>query len=247
MDKVLIWDLPTRLFHWLLTVGLVVAFGIAQFVSHRSIWFPVHMILGVSLGVMVLLRVVWLFLGTRYARWGDLLFSPRALATYLKTALVGAPSRYAGHNPGSAYASIAMLALVAVIVVTGLFLTMGSEAAEEIHALAAYALAAVVAIHVAGVVWHTWRVRENLTLTMITGWKEAPPTSAIDSARPHVGAVFALLVVVLTAGLLRNYDQAKRQTTLPGVGTVIRLSEAERERDERGEPNRRSHRDDSPR
>lgn len=228
MSKVLIWDLPTRLFHWLLTMGFLACFGIAQFAGEHSAWFPIHMILGLALGFLVLLRVVWGFVGARYARFGSFLYSPAALYEYMKGTLLNKAPRFVGHNPGSAYATFAMLLLVGVVVASGLLMSNGSEAAEEVHVPAAYALAATVAIHIVGVLWHTWRHRENLTLTMVTGWKEALPAEGIASTCPLAAALFTVAVAVVTLGLFRNYDSATRVITAPFTGAVIHLGEVER-------------------
>jgi hypothetical protein len=145
----------------------------------------------------------------------------------MKDAVVAKTSRYSGHNPGSAYATFAILILIGVVVSTGMLMGVGNEAAEEVHVPAAYALAGAVAIHILGVLWHSWRHRENLTLAMVTGWKDASPAEAIDSTRPLAAAVFAVLIAVTTIGLFLNYDRDRGQTTLPFVSRVIRLGEAE--------------------
>jgi hypothetical protein len=97
-SKVLIWDLPTRLFHWLLTVGFLTSFGIAQFAGEHSSWFPVHMIVGVALGVVALLRVVWGFEGSRYARFAYFLYRPTVHVAYMRDAVVAKTSRYSGQG-----------------------------------------------------------------------------------------------------------------------------------------------------
>lgn len=227
MSKVLIWDAPTRMFHWLLAAGFFACFGIAQFAGEHSAWFPLHMILGLALGLVALLRIVWGFIGSRYARFSSLLYTPIELAAYLKGALTATSRRYAGHNPGSAYATIAILALILVVVVTGLLMSQGIEAAKELHEVAAYALTAVVGIHVLGVAWHAWRRHENLTVTMVTGWKEASPDDSISSHRPLAALVFAVLIVVMTGGLLRNYDRERGHTQVPFLGTTIQLGEVD--------------------
>ncbi len=227
MSKVLIWDLPTRLLHWLMTVGFLACFGIAQFAGEHSPWFPFHMILGMALGFVVAMRVMWGFVGARYARFGSFLYSPSELLAYIRGALSAKSPRYIGHNPGSAYITFAILMLIIVVVATGLLMSTGSEVAEEVHVPAAYALAAAVAVHIIGVLWHTWRHRENLTLTMITGWKEAAPGDAIDSNRPVAALLLIVVIAVATGGLFRNYDRATGQTKLPVVGTAIQLGEAE--------------------
>jgi cytochrome b len=231
MAKVLIWDLPTRLFHWSMTIGFFACFGIAQFAGEHSPWFPYHMILGIALGIVVALRVGWGFVGSRHARFGSFLYRPSELIAYIRGALAAKSPRYAGHNPGSAYATFAILILVAVVVATGLLMSTGSEAAEEVHVPAAFALAAAVAVHVVGVLWHTWRHRENLTLTMITGWKEAAAGDAIHSNRPLVALLFLVVIAVMTGSLFRNYDRATGRTKLPIAGTAIQLGEVENEHD----------------
>lgn len=228
MSKALVWDYPTRLFHWALTVGFAIAFAIAVLAGHRSAWFPVHMILGLALGVVAVLRIIWGFVGTRYARFGSLLFAPTALAGYLRGAVTGQAPRFAGHNPGSAYATFAILALTLITAGTGLLMSRDVEAAEELHELAAYALAAVAVVHIAGVAWHSWRHRENLAASMVTGAKETEGADEeIASPRPVAGIVFALIIATATVGLFRNYDQQRHETKLPLLGTPIHLGEEE--------------------
>lgn len=227
MSKVLVWDLPIRLFHGLLTVGFVACISIALFAGERSPWFPVHMLLGLVLGAAVVLRVIWGLVGSRYARIDELLFSPAALWKYLKGAISSTEPRYVGHNPGSSYAIIAMLFLVGVVVTTGLLMSSGSEAAEEVHSVSAYLLLAMVFVHIIGVAWHTIRHRENIAFSMITGRKEGRPADAIHSRHPLAAIVFVAVVGFLGVGLFRNYDEAKCQTRLPFVGTVVQLGEEE--------------------
>lgn len=227
MSQIMVWDLPTRLFHAFLTIGFVACFTIAQFAGEHSLWFPYHMMLGIVLGVMVLLRLLWGFVGTKYARFGSFLYGPAALFRYLKGAIQRTEPRYIGHNPGSGYATYAMILLVLVVAGTGLLMSSGSEAAEEVHAVAAYALLAVVIVHVLGVAWHTLRHREHIALAMITGTKEGSPEDAIHSVRPFAAVAFLLFVGFLTIGMFRNYDAKKHETTLPILKVVIHLGEAE--------------------
>ena len=227
MANVLVWDLPTRLFHGLLTVGFVACFSIALLAGEHSAWFPVHMLLGMVLGAAVVWRVIWGIFGSRYARLNQLFYSPAALWKYLRGAITSTEPRYVGHNPGSSYAILAMLVLLIVVVATGLLMSNGMDEAEEVHSVAAYALLAVVIVHVLGVGWHTIRHRENITMSMITGRREALPAEAIQSGRPLAALVFVAVIGVLAAGLFRNYDKVKNQTQLPFLGTVIHLGEDE--------------------
>lgn len=229
MSRVLIWDLPTRLFHWLLAVGILVAFGIAQFGGKHGPLFHHHAIIGIVLGATVLLRLVWGFIGTKHARFASFAFGPTAVASYFKDTVAGRPSRHAGHNPASSWAIYAMLALMAVVVGSGLLMGTGNEASEDVHAAAVYTLLAVAGVHVAGVILHTIRYREKITLAMITGRKEASPSASIRSARPLSGITFLVLVLLLGGGLYSSYDPASGRTTLPIISTSIRLRDGEGE------------------
>jgi len=227
VSRILVWDLPTRMFHWLLTLGLLACFGFTLLADEHSSMFSAHMILGIVLGLMVVLRVIWGFVGTRYACFDSFLFSPSTVVKYVKDAIAGSGQLYLGHNPGSSYAIFAMLALVGLVVTTGLLVSSGNEAAKELHEIASYALLAVIVVHVVGVILYTMRHRENITLSMITGIKEGSPAEAIRSSRPLVAWVFVAAVGFLAVGLFRNHDRSKGLTKLPILGTVIQLGEHE--------------------
>jgi cytochrome b len=227
MNRVLIWDLPTRLFHWLLSAGFVAAAVIALLLGEDSPLFPYHSIIGLTIGLMVCLRVIWGVAGTRYARFGSFIFGPGAVIEYMKGALVGGGKRYIGHNPGSAVAIFALLGLVLAMAVTGIMLGQGNEGVEEIHEILAYVTVGVVVVHILGVVFHTIRHRENITASMIHGRKNAEASEAIASAKPIVAVVFLVIAGAWAAGLVRNFDPATGSTTLPLFGTVLQVGEGE--------------------
>lgn len=223
MSRVLIWDIPTRLFHWLLAVGFLLAAGIALLGGKHGSLFHYHAIIGVILAGLLLFRLLWGIIGTRHARFTAFAYGPVAVIIHLKNMLTGKADRYAGHNPLACWAIYAMLALVAVIVGSGLLMAGGYKGFKDAHSMAVYVLLAVVGVHVLGVIVHTLRYRENITLAMITGRKQAEPSAAIRSARPISGALFLTLFLLLTAGLFNNYDPGSRQTTIPLIGTNIQL------------------------
>jgi hypothetical protein len=120
-----------------------------------------------------------------------------------------------------------MLGLVLITGVTGLMISNGNEAAEELHEVSSYLLMAVVAVHVVGVVWYSLRHKENITLSMLTGYKEASADEAIRSSYPILGIVFLVLISLLTVRLFQNYDMAAGTTIFPGLGIAIPLGESE--------------------
>lgn len=119
MRGTLIWDLPTRLFHWLFAAGFIAAAVIALGLGDDSPLFPYHGIIGLMLGLMVGLRLVWGIVGSRHARFRSLAHGPRAVGGYMLGVVTGRGVRHPGHNPASAYAALAMFAIMVGLAVTG--------------------------------------------------------------------------------------------------------------------------------
>jgi hypothetical protein len=119
-----------------------------------------------------------------------------------------------------------MLLLVGMIVVTGIMMTRGVEAAEDIHGVLAYALLAIAVVHVLGVIWYSIRHRENISRSMITGFKLGRSEDAIRSSRPYIATAFVGFIAFFTIGLFYNYEPSKRQTRIPIMNTAIQLSES---------------------
>jgi cytochrome b len=227
MNPVLIWDLPTRLFHWLLSGGFIAAAIIALALGEHSPLFPYHAMIGLTIALMVCLRIIWGIAGTRYAKFGTFIFGPAAVIEYMKGTVVGGGKRYIGHNPGSALAIFALLTLVLAMAVTGIMLGQGNEGVKEVHEVLAWVTVGFVVAHVLGVALHTVRHRENITLSMIHGKKQAEPSDAIASAKPIIAAVFLAIAGAWAGAIIRSYNPAKQTTTLPLIGTVLQLGENE--------------------
>ncbi|MCC6442918.1 MAG: cytochrome b/b6 domain-containing protein [Armatimonadetes bacterium] len=225
MKRILVWDIPTRLFHWLLAVSFLTAFGLARFGPGDSPLFVVHKVLGLTVAFMVALRIVWGFTGSRYARFRSFLFGPGVLLRYMRGSLTDREARYTGHNPGTAYMAFAMLLLLSGIIATGLLLGRHVEAVEEIHEALSYAMIGCIVLHLLGIALHTFRHRENIALSMITGYKDGEPGEGIGSPRPLVGLAFLFLAVFWGGSLCRNYDPAARKTTVPILGLSVPLGE----------------------
>lgn len=246
--RALIWDLPTRVFHVLLAVSFLAAFAVATLVDDDSPAFAIHMLLGGVAAFLVVLRTVWGLIGTRWARFSSFAFGPRAVVAYARDALRGRDPRHAGHNPGSSWATYAILLLTIGLAASGVLMGSAGHWMKEVHEVLAYSLLGVVAIHLAGVAWYTVRHRENIALGMVDGRKAAEPAHAIASARP--GAALALLVLtgVWGAGLVRSYDPATR--TVAVLGRTIALGDEndgakDKGKDHAGDAGRKRHdRDD---
>lgn len=226
MTRIKVWDFPTRVFHWLLVVTFVAVFSIIQFTSDKTPLFHVHALLGLVIGLMVVLRIIWGFAGSRYARFSSFAFSPKVFIGYVRDAFSGKGKQYIGHNPGSGYAIFAMLILLSGIVATGLLSQAGNKIFEELHEFFAYAMIAVVTLHLLGVIWHTVRHKENIISSVVTGTKEGVQGEGISSVRMPAGIVFLLLTGFWTGSLFNSYDPNSRQTTVPFLGIAIQLGES---------------------
>ncbi|MFO0759408.1 MAG: cytochrome b/b6 domain-containing protein [Byssovorax sp.] len=245
--RILVWDLPTRLFHGLLALSVLGAFGVAVLVDDEGAAFPLHMLLGAVAAFLVALRVVWGFVGPRYARFRSFLFGPRAVSTYLKGVLHReAGERHVGHNPGSSVIILVILALTLGLALTGVSMSRGGESIKEVHEALAFSLVGVVALHVLGVVAHTLRHRENIARSMIDGRKDGDAAQAIPSAHPLVALALVGATALWTGVLVRGYDAGSRSVALPGLGSRIMLGEDERGKEHGGEggPRERHEHDD---
>ena len=197
-ERVLVWDVPTRMFHWLLVLSFVGAFLTAESERYRD----VHVMLGYTLLGLLAFRLLWGFFGTRYAQFRSFLFKPSELAAYLSSLVKGRAAHYVGHNPAGSVAIWLLLALGIASAVTGvlLFQDIGGDVLEELHEGLSFAMLAVVAVHVAGVVVSGIMHGENLVRAMITGLKEARPDEGVNRSHAWLGVIMLVTVVSFWAG-----------------------------------------------
>jgi cytochrome b len=181
MKKILVWDVPTRLGHWL----LVASFAIAWLTSESETWKDVHVAAGSLMVAVVLFRLLWGAVGSRYARFGSFTFSPAAALDYLTGLLRRRPAHYTGHNPAGSYAIYLLLALTLLAGLTGwlAYNELGGEEIGEVHEFIAGTMLGLVVLHLVGVVVGGLAHGENLALSMVTGRKLGEPGEAIDRAR----------------------------------------------------------------
>lgn len=233
MTRVLVWDLPIRLFHWLLTASFLGAFTVALLAEEGPL-FPLHSAFGLTASLLVAFRVVWGIVGSTTSRFSALTLSPTALVAYVREVLAGggASRRWIGHNPGASWTTVAVLAGIAGSAATGVGAANGFEVAEELHELFAWGTAGVVLVHVTGVALHTVRHRENIAASMIDGRREGPPGEGIRSARPLVALALVSTVGLWAGALFASFDAAAGTLTVPILGTTLSIGEAEGEQGE---------------
>lgn len=191
--RMLVWDAPVRVFHWLLALSFAGAYITAESES----WRLLHVTLGYTMAGLVVFRVLWGLMGTRYARFSNFVRGPRAVAGYLRAMVRGRPEHHVGHNPAGALAIMALLGLAALIAATGwaTYNDLGGGWLEDLHELAANTMLAVVGLHVAGVVAASWLHRDNLVRAMVTGYKIGSPRDGIAQAWRSVAALMLAAVL----------------------------------------------------
>jgi len=194
-SKILVWDLPTRLFHWLLAASFIGAFLTAE----SEYWRDIHVALGYTVLGLIGFRLLWGIVGSRYARFGSFAFGPSQVLAYLKSLLSARPQHYIGHNPAGSWVIYGLLLLGLVAGASGYatYSELGGEWLEELHEGAANAMLMLVGVHVAGVLVSSLLHRENLVRSMIDGYKRGEPGEGIR----HYGWVLGI-GLILGVGVL---------------------------------------------
>ncbi|NTV70455.1 MAG: cytochrome B [Azonexaceae bacterium] len=192
MQKILVWDWPVRLGHWLMVVGFILAW----LTSESETWRLVHAFSGSVVIAVALFRLPWGFIGSRYARFVDFVRGPTSVVDYLRSLIRLEPAHHTGHNPAGGWAIVLLLALGIATGIVGwaMYNELGGEWLEDLHEGLAATMLTVVFIHVAGVISGSLLHGENLVRAMITGRKQGSPEEAIPSARP-LAAIFLLVWV----------------------------------------------------
>jgi cytochrome b len=180
-----VWDLPVRIFHWMLVL-LVLSQIVTASIGGNAM--QLHALGGYSILALVLFRILWGFLGGTHARFHDFMRGPAAVIRYAKSLSKGPHAEHRGHNPLGGWSVLAMLGSLLLQAATGLFANddvmmegplvkhvsgRTSEIATAIHDVNAAVLLALVAIHVAAVLFYLLARKQNLIAPMISGRKHS--------------------------------------------------------------------------
>jgi len=214
-DTRLVWDLPLRLFHWLLAAAVATSWLTHELGVEYFDW---HVRAGYLTLVLVTFRVAWGFVGPRHARFADFLSGPAGIVGYLRRAGRGEDAPAVGHNPLGGLSILAMLGLLLFQALTGLFsnddiynsgplygyVSDGqSDRLTSLHKQNFDWLLALIGLHLVAVAWYQWLRKVDLVRPMFTGRKPAsmvPPAEEISGQRLWLAAV---LVALAAAALWR--------------------------------------------
>lgn len=217
-----VWDLPTRIFHWLLALSVLLGYVTG---GESGIMFALHVGVGHFILLLLLFRILWGVIGSPYSRFADFVYSWRSIRDYLKSLTRFRPVHFAGHNPLGGLMVLAMLLLLLAIIGSGLSAAAargyqagspliaatgsGSRRMGDIHQILGNVIMILAGVHVAAVLGHWLLARENLVRAMITGRKKLAAMTAADD-RPFAGrnrlAIMAALVLLAAIGLFGQFD-----------------------------------------
>lgn len=206
-SKILIWDAPIRLFHWL-TAALV----LAAYITWQLDWMNWHAKAGYAVLTLVVFRLLWGFAGSDTARFSRFVASPRLALTHLKEVFRREPDRQVGHNPAGAWMVLLLLGLLFGETLSGLYVANDvadqgpltelvpariANAITAAHWIFWDLLLAAVALHVLAIAIYAIAKGHNLLTPMITGRKNLPP----DVPRPRVGGLVRASIFLAASAL----------------------------------------------
>ena len=219
----LVWDLPTRVFHWVLALSLCASWATAE---AGFAWIDTHNLLGYSALTLVTFRILWGFAGTRYARFSSFVKGPRTVLATLPKLFSRSPADDIGHNPIGGWSAVLFLVLVAIQAGTGLFISddvmhvgpynhvISARLAgnlAQVHHLNFIAIQVFVVIHLLAIAWYRFGKNTALVGAMVTGRKALPdPARGIASSE----LLKAVVLFALAAGSVTALVQLAPAPTL---------------------------------
>lgn len=190
--RILVWDWPTRIFHW----SLVLCFALAWLTSESERLQQIHVLTGYLFMALIGFRLLWGVIGSKYARFVQFVRGPAVVLAYVRGLLSRSPVSGVGHNPAGALAIIALLGLGLGVGVSGWMALneWGGEVFEELHEGLANGMLALVVIHIVAVLISGWLHGESLVKPMFSGYATGPVDAGIKRAH-------GMVAIALLAGL----------------------------------------------
>jgi cytochrome b len=223
IEVVQVWDLPTRVGHWLLALLVIVA----VFTSEQDgAFYIVHAASGIGAGMVVLFRLVWGVVGNERARFADFVYGWSRVRAYSLDLLRLRPPKFLGHNPLGGWMAVALLAIALFASMTGvvsggLLGQATAEAAEEVHEALGSLIQVMIVVHIAGVLVDWLLTGDNLVAAMISGRKPVEPAVVDESVATgsprdaRGGPIWLALAVAVPLVLLGGWLHAQIDPAAP--------------------------------
>jgi cytochrome b len=207
MKKNLVWDIPVRLFHWLLVLSLFGQWLTAEVLDN---FMDIHFYIGYFTLGLIIFRLLWGFFGTRYAKFSSFVAGPKAIINYLQSLSSKQKVFTTGHNPLGGLLLPAVLILVGLQAISGLFtsdeiVTAGpyydsaNSAVQKwmqwLHHNVFDVLMGLVVIHLLAIAWYRWALKHDLITPMLTGQKVVEASKGIAHSK-----LVSALILAITVG-----------------------------------------------
>lgn len=201
----LVWDIPVRLFHWLLVLAIAAQWFTAE---QRGDWLEWHFYIGYFTIGLILYRLIWGVVGTRYAKFTEFFPTPKSLLLWFKDN----KQEYVGHPPLGALMVVLMLTIILIQGVSGLFTTddiftdgpwrevlssQWQDYADWLHGNVFTVIQVAIAVHIIAALYYFLVKKNNLIWPLISGRKSVPEHQAIRSSKPVIAIVVLLFVAVI--------------------------------------------------
>jgi cytochrome b len=206
VKRIKLWDLPTRLFHWLLVILIVSAVVTGKIGGGAIEW---HGKIGLAILGLIAFRLAWGIIGSSHARFASFFPTPSSVRAYLSGQWRGV-----GHNPLGAFSVFGLLALIAAQLGSGVFSnddiafsgplsSLISKALSDklsgIHEFTVNILIALIVLHLAAIVFYVYVKKDNLVKPMLTGWKDIEPAKGEAGESAKGGGALAFIVALAIA------------------------------------------------
>ena len=213
--RVLVWDAPTRLFHWSIVILIFVSW-----LSADQGYMRIHLWSGLTLLALLLFRIGWGFAGATTARFSNFLHAPPKVVSYLQALARGNKPLHAGHNPAGGLMVVALLAVLLAQAATGLFANDGlkfsgplallvsadmSDRLTQIHGTIFNIILLLIWLHLVAIGFYFLVKGENLVAPMVTGKKHrahVPEGVALVFTHPVIALALLLLSAACAAWIL---------------------------------------------
>ena len=227
--RIRLWDLPTRIFHWGLVAAVSTAFVTAKIGGE---WMELHGKAGLAIVGLLVFRVTWGIIGSTHARFLNFAPSPAKLRAYLKGQWTGS-----GHNPLGALSVFALLGILLLQAVSGLFSddeisfngpfsalidSSLSHRLTGLHHQISNFLLSLLVLHIIAIVFYLWFKKNNLVKPMVTGWKEG---RAEESANKASLSAFIAAALIAVASVYVASGAALPKPAEPVVATPVKESQ----------------------
>jgi cytochrome b len=223
--QVRVWDAPTRVFHWLYAVCFFLGW-----LTRDTRYLDLHSLAGYTFLALLFFRLLWGLIGTTHARFTSFAAGPKEVYWYLRCLVQGRATSYTGHNPAGGWSIFLLLGFGLALGISGMvalgglygYGPLGGAVASEsadlslvVHEKLAWAMLALVMVHLLGVAVSSLVHRENLTLAMLTGRKRGSDAQSDVPSSITLAGLLVLAIALSAAGFIHQVGQENHAGELP--------------------------------